>query len=119
MAEGFARSLAGETVEAFSAGSRPAGFVSPQAVQAMKDAGIDISHHRSKGLSGIPQERYDAIVTMGCGDACPHIPAKRRFDWQVPDPIGQSDETFRKVRAQIETSVRRLLKEMAIPAPNP
>ena len=112
MAEGFARSIGGGEFEVFSAGSRPAGFVSPQAVETMMELGIDISGHHSKGLSAIPQERYDVIVTMGCGDACPHIPAKRRFDWRIPDPIGGTDETFKKVGNQIENQVRALIKEL-------
>jgi len=112
MAEGFAKSLAGQNAEIFSAGSKPAGFVAKEAVHVMRESGIDISNHKSKGLSQIPQERYDTIVTMGCGDACPQIAAARRFDWQIPDPMGGTVETFRKARTLVETQVRGLLKEI-------
>jgi len=118
MAQGFASALSGGGVESFSAGSRPAGFVSPQAVAVMREAGIDISSQKSKGLSHIPQERYDAIVTMGCGDACPQFAAKRRFDWNIPDPMGGSDEDFRSARETIRRSVLELLKEMGAAPPS-
>ena len=101
MAEGFAKSLAGAKIEVFSAGSRPAGFVAPQAVQTMQERGIDISRQNSKGLSQIPQEKYDAIVTMGCGDACPHLAARKRFDWNIQDPMGRDDRTFQEIRDEI------------------
>lgn len=112
MAEGFAKAMSGEKIEVFSAGSRPAGFVSADAIRAMQEIGIDISKQFSKGVPQLPPERFDAIVTMGCGDACPQIPAKRRYDWQIPDPIGESAETFRNVRDQIQKQVEKLLKEI-------
>ena len=112
MAEGFAKSIAGQYAEIFSAGSKPAGFVAEEAVNVMRESGIDISNHKSKGISQIPQERYDAIVTMGCGEACPQIAAAQRFDWQIPDPMGGTIETFRKARTLVETRVRDLLKDI-------
>lgn len=112
MAEGFARTLSKGKFEIFSAGSRPAGFVSPEAIAAMQELGIDISHHRSKGLNEVPREKYDAIVTMGCGDACPHLPAYRRFDWQIPDPISLPAEQFKQVRDLIQKKVQELIAEI-------
>ncbi len=112
MAEGFARALSGGKLEVFSAGSRPSGKVSPDAISTMKESGIDISKHHSKGLNHLPPERFDAIVTMGCGDACPQIPAPIRYDWKIPDPVGQPIETFRQVREQIRGHVENLLKEV-------
>ena len=112
MAEGFARTLGANQVLAYSAGSRPAGFVAGGAIDVMKEKGIDISDHFSKSVEDFRGQSFDAVVTMGCGDACPWVPAKQRFDWQIPDPIGQSPEFFREVRDRIETEVRDLLKKI-------
>jgi len=112
MAEGLARHLSGASVAAFSAGSRPAGFVANGAIETMKEIGIDISKQASKSVEAFRGQDFDVVVTMGCGDACPWVPAKRRLDWKIPDPIGQSPEFFRKVRGQIEALVRDLLAEI-------
>lgn len=111
MAHAFASRL-GQDVEVHSAGSRPSGQVNPRAIEFMKEIGYDLSSHQSKGLDEIPQAEYDATVTMGCGDACPMIPAKRRIDWAIPDPKHLPPEEFRKVRDQIETQVKELLAEI-------
>lgn len=118
MSEGFAKSLAGDKIEIFSAGSRPAGYVSPDTIQIMEEVGIDISKQYSKGLSQIPQEKYDYIVTMGCGDACPHLPARYRIDWKIPDPIGQSHEFFQQTRNLVRELVTDLLKQASILSSN-
>ncbi|MFO1463338.1 MAG: arsenate reductase ArsC [bacterium] len=112
MAEGFARHLGGDSLLVFSAGSRPAGFVADGAVRAMQEVGIDISKQASKSVEEFRGQEFDAVVTMGCGDACPWLPAKRRYDWKIPDPIGQSEDFFRKVRGQIEAEVRALLADL-------
>lgn len=115
MAEGFARTFGGEKIQVFSAGSRPAGFVAPQAVSVMKKKGIDISGQHSKSIDSLSEKSFDVVVTMGCGDDCPWIPAKRRVDWSIPDPIGKSDEFFLKVRNEIEIKIRELLKSIVDP----
>ncbi len=112
IAEGLARHLGGGAVEARSAGSRPAGFVAAGAIETMKEIGIDISQQASKSVEAFRGQDFDVVVTMGCGDACPWVPAKRRLDWKIPDPIGQSPEFFRRVRDQIEGLIRDLLAEM-------
>lgn len=109
MAEGFARALGKGVLEAWSAGSRPLGLVSPQAVAVMKERGIDISEHWSKGLGDVPTSGWDYVVTMGCGDACPFVPSVARLDWAIPDPWGGTDEEFRRVRDKIEAEVHALL----------
>ena len=86
MAEAFARILGGGRVEAFSAGRRPSGRVNPKAVAAMAELGYDLTAHTSKGLAPFNGQPFDAAVTMGCGDACPLVDARRRIDWQIPDP---------------------------------
>lgn len=111
MAEGFARALGAGRVEAWSAGSRPSGTVNPRAVTFMKERGIDLGTQASKGLDALPSVAWDAVVTMGCGDSCPHLPARARVDWDLPDPKELPDEEFRKVRDRIEALVRDLVKD--------
>ena len=120
MAEGFARTLGRGRVAAFSAGSRPSGIVNPRAIQFMKEKGIDLTVQLSKGLDDLPQVRWDWIVTMGCGDACPTLPAMHRLDWELPDPKHLPDDEFRAVRDRVEQLVAALLAEATVDAkPNP
>ena len=112
MAEALARLAAGDRVEAYSAGSRPSGVVNPKAIEAMRELGYDLSTHRSKSLADLPDVPFDAAVTMGCGDACPLLNARRRFDWQIPDPKHLPPEEFRKVRDLIAAYVRVLLDDL-------
>jgi arsenate reductase len=114
MAEAFARIHGGERVEAFSAGSRPSGRVNPRAIEAMRERDYDLSAHISKSLDAVPSAEFDAVVTMGCGDACPSVAAKRRLDWQIPDPRDLSPAEFGAVRDRIEREVQGLLAELGI-----
>lgn len=109
MAEGFARFYGKGSVEAISAGSRPSGKVNDIAVQVMQEAGIDISSQESKGFDALPFKEFDVVVTMGCGDECPFIPAKKRIDWQIRDPKGRPMEFFREVRDEIKEKVLELI----------
>ena len=111
MAEGFARFHGGYQVEALSAGSRPAGQVSPRAVEAMAELGIDISQQFPKSVDDITGE-FDAVVTMGCGDACPYIPGKRYLDWELNDPAGKNLAETRTIRDEIASRIERLLPEL-------
>lgn len=112
MAEAFARELGGAAVTARSAGSRPSGAVHPRAREVMADRGFDLSGHRSKGVDELPDELVDVVVSMGCGDACPSVPATRRIEWSVRDPVGGSREQFVEARDEIERRVRQLLDEL-------
>jgi aquaporin Z len=112
MAEAFARIEGGTGVEAQSAGSRPSGRVNPKAVEAMRELGYDLAVHRSKSLSELSNVEFDAVVTMGCGDACPNIPAKRREDWQIPCPKEMPVQEFRQVRDLIREKVKALLNDL-------
>ena len=114
MAQGFAAMLGGGRVAAFSAGSRPSGKVNPTAIRVMEELGHDMSGHRSEGLDALPEGTFDAVVTMGCGDACPNVPASIRRDWQVPDPKAMPLDEFRAVRDGIGRQVRDLLAELAV-----
>ena len=115
MAEGFARTLGDGRVTAFSAGSRPSGQVNPRATRFMKEKDIDLNVQRSKGLEDLPNVEWDYIVTMGCGDACPHLPARHRVDWDLQDPKLMDDSGFRAVRDQIEALVNDLMVEAMRP----
>jgi protein-tyrosine-phosphatase len=86
MAEGYAKTIGKDVFNAWSAGSKPSGQVNRTAIAMMKEDGVDISAHTSKSLKDLPQVSWDYIVTMGCGDACPTLPAKNRLDWALPDP---------------------------------
>jgi arsenate reductase (thioredoxin) len=111
MAEGFARRLGGAAVAAHSAGSRPSGRVDPRAVALMAERGIDLTGQRSKGLEeAAALGPWDYVVTMGCGDACPGLPARTRLEWDLPDPKRMDDAGFRQVRDRIERLVADLLR---------
>ena len=113
MAEAFARIHGGDTVEAFSSGSRPSGKINPKAIAAMKELGYDLATHHSKSLDEVKEYApFDAVVTMGCGDACPWMPAKQFIDWQIPDPRDMNEEDFRKVRDFIKDKVKGLLASL-------
>jgi protein-tyrosine-phosphatase len=111
MAEAFARA---HGVVAASAGSRPSGRVDARAVRFMAEKGIDLADHASTGVDEVPASPpWDYVVTMGCGDACPHVPARHRRDWDLPDPKPLDDAGFRAVRDRIEALVRDLVREAA------
>jgi len=116
MAQAFARIHVPEAVEAFSAGSRPSGVVNERAIQVMSELGYDLASHTSKGLGQIPSGPYAAVVTMGCGDACPHVPTSRRIDWGIPDPKDLGAEEFRALRDDLGRRVGRLLDEILVRA---
>jgi protein-tyrosine-phosphatase len=112
MAEAFARLHGGGRVEAYSAGSRPSGRINPKAVEALREVGCDLTPHHSKSLAEIPDTEYDVAVTMGCGDECPLLRAKRREDWAIPDPKAMPPDEFRAVRDLIERKVKELLARL-------
>ena len=111
MAEAFAHLYGGDQVEAMSAGSKPSGQINPTAIRFMAELGYDLSSHASKSLDDIDGE-FDAVITMGCGDNCPWVPAKRREDWALPDPKNFDDDGYRVVRNEIAERVKTLLAEL-------
>jgi protein-tyrosine-phosphatase len=112
MAEAFAK-MAGDEVEACSAGSKPSGKINTKAIAAMKEIGYDLAQHQSKSLDEIKQfSPFDVVVTMGCGDACPWMPAKKFIDWNIPDPKEMDETNFRLVRDLIKTKVAELLASL-------
>ncbi|MBC7867838.1 MAG: arsenate reductase ArsC [Gloeobacteraceae cyanobacterium ES-bin-316] len=113
MSQAFAKMMGGENVEAYSAGSKPSGIVNPKAIAAMKELGYDLSKHDSKSLEEVKAfAPFDAVVTMGCGDACPWMPAKKFVDWEVPDPKHMEPAAFNEVRDFIKEIVKKLLAEI-------
>lgn len=112
IAEAFARMHGAGAVEAHSAGSQPSGKISPRAIDAMRERGYDLNTHQSKSLDQVPPGPYDAVVTMGCGDACPWIAAKYREDWALPDPRDLPPAEFNAARDEIERLVKALLRRL-------
>jgi len=113
MSQAFTKMIGGVNVEAYSAGSKPSGIVNPKAIAAMKELGYDLSKHESKSLKEVEQfAPFDAVVTMGCGDACPWMPAKKFIDWEIPDPKNLEPLKFNEVRDQIRDKVKELLSSI-------
>ena len=113
MSQAFAKMLGGSSVKAFSAGSQPSGRINQKAIVAMKELGYDLKTHRSKTLDQVREySPFDAVVTMGCGDACPWMPAKQFIDWEIPDPKELNEDDFRKVRDLIKEKVATLLASL-------
>ena len=112
MAAGFMNSFGAGRVEVLSAGSAPKDSINPIAVQAMQEVGIDISNNVPKVLTPEAVQESDAVITMGCGDACPFYPGKRYEDWVLDDPAGQGIESVRVIRDDIKKRVEQLLSEL-------
>jgi protein-tyrosine-phosphatase len=107
---------AGGRVRVRSAGSDPADRINPAVVEAMAEVGLDVSKEFPKPLTDEAVKQADAVVTMGCGDACPFYPGKRYLDWDLPDPAGRPIEDVRPIRDEIDRRVRTLLQELVPPA---
>lgn len=107
----FERAAAGRH-EGRSAGTAPADRVHPEVVEAMAELGIDLSERLPRRLSRADAEWADVVVTMGCGDECPHLPGRRYLDWDLPDPSGRPLEAVRATREEIGRRVERLLAEL-------
>ncbi|GAA1609060.1 MULTISPECIES: arsenate reductase ArsC [Leucobacter] len=115
MAAGFLRHLAAGRIEVRSAGSMPADKINSIAVEAMREAGIDITAEQPKVLSTEAVQASDVVITMGCGDACPFFPGKRYEDWKLDDPAGQGIDAVRPIRDEIKTRVETLISELLEP----
>ncbi len=100
------------SVEVRSAGSEPGDQLNPAVVAVLRDRGLDPSREFPKPLTDDLANAADVIVTMGCGDACPVLPAKRYLDWDLDDPAGQPIEAVRPIVDEIDRRVRALLAEL-------
>jgi len=112
MAEAFAKILGEGVIESYSSGSRPSGKVNVKAIASMNDVGYDLSSHSSKSLREIPPITFDYVVTMGCGDQCPYVHAKKREDWKIADPKHMEMRQFNEIRDSVKGKVIRLIEEV-------
>jgi arsenate reductase (thioredoxin) len=112
MAAALLERLAEGRVRVISAGSDPADRLNPAVVEAMKEAGIDISAERPKRLEDGMVRESDVVITMGCGDACPIYPGKRYEDWELEDPSGKDLDTVRRIRDEIRERVEELVESL-------
>ncbi|MGG7306454.1 arsenate reductase ArsC [Curtobacterium sp. AB451] len=112
MGAGYAKALGGDRVQVLSAGSAPKDQINPIAIQAMAEDGIDIASNQPKILTTDAVRESDAVITMGCGDACPIFPGKRYEDWELTDPAGKGIDDVRPIRDEIKTRVQALLAEL-------
>ncbi|OUD00050.1 arsenate reductase ArsC [Streptosporangium minutum] len=112
MAAGWLTHLAGDRIEVRSAGSAPAETINPVAVEAMREAGVDITAAQPKVLTAEAVQASDVVITMGCGDACPLFPGKRYEDWKLDDPAGQGLEAVRPIRDEIRARIAKLIAEL-------
>lgn len=111
MAEGWAKKLGEEVLEAYSAGTENYPEVKPMAVQVMEEAGVEMKEHMPKLLSDIPP-KLDIVITMGCNVDCPYLPCNHREDWGLTDPSGGPIEGFRKTRDIIKEKVEDLIERI-------
>jgi len=116
MAAGFARALGGDRVTVLSGGSEPGDAINPVAVAAMAEEGIDIGEAVPQLLLTDDVRAADAVITMGCGDACPIFPGKRYEDWPLSDPAGRGLDDVRPIRDEIKARVQRLLDTLLVQA---
>lgn len=116
MALGFFAHHAGDAAVAWSGGSEPGNSINPAAIAAMAERGIDISGEYPKPWTDEIVRAADAVITMGCGDACPIFPGKRYEEWILEDPNGMGVESVRPIRDEIERRVLALLADLNVPA---
>jgi arsenate reductase len=113
MAAGLLDKLAGGRVHVRSAGSAPGERINPNVRETMAEVGVDLAKEFPKPMTDEVVQAADAVITMGCGDACPIYPGKRYEDWDVLDPAQADMDGVRRIRADIEGRVRALLEEIA------
>lgn len=116
MAEGFANHYGQGKVVAFSAGTMPSGKVHPLAIEAMREVGIDITHHTSKSVQEFDITQFDAVVSLcdaRTDELCPATYMGIQEHWNIPDPIGLPMDEFRRVRAMIEQRVKALVEQLS------
>ena len=111
-AQVLTRHYAGDAVDVRSAGSEPGSTVNPVVAEVLAERGLPVDDHRPTLLDRDLVAASDVVVTMGCGETCPVFPGKRYEDWLVDDPAGQDLETVRRIVADIDGRVRRLLAEL-------
>lgn len=111
MAAAWFNALADETkARAISAGTEPGARVHPEVLQAMREVGIDLEGVSPRKLTDDVAKDSAILITMGCGEQCPHIPGLRRMDWPLEDPKGKPVERVREIREEVKARVTALLQ---------
>jgi arsenate reductase len=111
MAEGWAKHLGSDVLEAYSAGTEKYDSPKKLAIEVMEDLGVDMSHAKSKLLDQLP-ENIDILITMGCGVECPFVVTKHREDWGLEDPSGGPKSGFENTRDIIKSKVEELIERI-------
>ena len=114
MAAGWVRHLAQDRVDVYSGGSNPGKQLNTAAVEVMREVGIDIANEFPKPFDTEIVQAADAVITMGCGDACPIFPGKRYEDWALDDPASLGVEAVRPIRDEIRRRVVELVNDLGI-----
>ncbi|HEY2741622.1 MAG TPA: arsenate reductase ArsC [Gaiellaceae bacterium] len=112
MAAGLVKLRSNGKIHVRSAGSDPGEQINPCVITVMNELGVDMSQEFPKPLTDEVVEAADAVITMGCGDACPIYPGKRYEDWELDDPAGQDVDTCRRIRDELDARVRKLVGEL-------
>jgi len=111
MAAGFFNQLADRhKAHAVSAGTEPAERVHPEVQTVMQEVGIDLSNTKPQKLTKELAKDVQLLITMGCGDRCPHVPGLRRDDWPLRDPKGKPIEEVRAIRDDVKSRVQELIE---------
>lgn len=105
ISEGIARKYFNDRIDAYSAGSEPSGQIHPNAVKVLEEIGADISMQHSKGFTDLEQRDFDYLVTMGCGEVCPFVPAKKHLSWELPDIKNNPLDEIRELRDLIKSKI--------------
>jgi protein-tyrosine-phosphatase len=112
MAAGLVKLRSEGRIHVRSAGSQPADEINAAVVEAMEELGVDMAEEFPKPLTDEVVRAADVVITMGCGDACPIYPGKRYEDWTVDDPAGETLETVRRIRDDIDGRVQKLVDDL-------
>ena len=114
MAAAWFNALADKSkAHAVSAGTQPGTRVHPEVLQAMREVGIDLAGATPRQLTDELAKDATLLITMGCGEQCPHVPGLRHLDWPLEDPKGKPVERVREIREEVKTLVQQLLSAEA------
>jgi arsenate reductase (thioredoxin) len=110
MAAAWFNALADQAkARALSAGTDPGPSLYPQVLQAMREVGIDLGEIVPRKLTDELAHELDMLITLGCGEQCPHIPGLRHIDWPIADPKEKPVEVVREIRDELKARVLALL----------
>ena len=113
MAQAFGVMHGTGVIESLSAGSKASGVINPKAIEAMSEVDYDLNQHQSETVDNYKDQEFEYVVSMGCGDDCPFVPAKVREDWLIPDPKHLSKKEFNIIRDYIEIKVKELIGKLS------